>query len=747
VRTTLETRRVHATASRPVTVDIEVTNTSDVINGISALVTGIDPTCVQLEHPVVSLFPESTGTLTVRFVIPPTFPAGVHELVLRVFSTNVDDDVVEHEILLEVEPFESATLQLRPSLVNGGSSAELRAVIINTGNIATEFALLAEEPTRQVACRVEPATVLVEPGLEAEVTVIATGKRPWFGNPIGRNIEVTATSAQLELAETGRFNQKPRVARGIITALILASIVVLWALVFWFVITRLGQQQDAPKHAGAGFVGGATELNLANVAGRIEGTVIARSNNDPLERITVEAYRERPGVAEADLRPDASVATDADGGYVFEALLPGRYELRFSAAGFTVRWCREEGTRRVIQVDPALQGRNPDKIAVVSQNCDVTMSGVDGVLTGVVAPPDGVQGVATVTVVAVVDADAPGIPGKEVQSEPDGSFVVTGLATPASYDVTVAFEGFQPQTTNVELGGGATTVIDSSSLVGQRGSITGSVVAENGQLLGGVEVTLRSGPIERTVVTPTAGSTGTGTYSFDDLETPRNYVLTFVLDGYSSATRSLELGPGAASTDQTTGAVQLVRGSGTITGRVSAVVPGQSTKAGLGGVAVRVTSDGFTAETATITGGAEQGTYTVTDIPVPGNYTVTFSANGFDLAADYFFFDEPITQTASPTLSPITADIVAVATEEGRAKGGLVVELNDGVGRRLTASASSPAGAFSFRSVPPGWYTLTFWTTAADIDAGREPRKVFLIELRAGQIDDGPYDVPKETAS
>lgn len=737
MRTALETRRVLATANRPVTVDIAVTNTSEVINGISALVTGIDPTCVALEHPVVSLFPETSGTLTLRFLVPPTFPAGTYELVLRVFSTNVDDDVVEHDILLEVEPLESAQLQLRPSLVNGGSSAELQAVIVNTGNVATEFAVLAEEPTRQVACRTEPATVIVEPGLEAAVTVIASGKRPWFGNPIGRNIEVTATSAQLELAETGRFNQKPRVARGVITALILASIVVLWALVFWFVISRLGERQDALKKVGDGFIDGAEELNLANIAGRIEGSVIAVSTGDPLERITVEAYRIR-GSGRSD-QPEASVATDADGAYLFEALLPGQYRLRFSADGFRPKWCGGGPTSPTIRVKPALQSRTGDELS--TENCDVNMRGVNGELRGVVATPDGVEGVATVSVVA---ADAlPGEPGKEVESEPDGSFVVAGLATPAEYDVTVSFDGFQPQTTTVSLGAGAVTVIDSSSLIGLSGSISGSVVAENGQLLGGVEVTLRSGPIERTVVTPTAGSNGTGTYRFDGLDTPRNYVLTFALDGYSSATRSLELAPGADSTDETNGAVELVRGSGTITGRVSALLPGQSTPTSLGGVAVRVTSDGFTAETSTITGGSDQGTYTVTDIPVPGNYTITFTATGFDLAADYFRFDEPVTQAASPILAPITADIDAVALVGGQPTGGLVVELNDGATRRLTGSAQSPPGAFSFRSVPPGWYTLTFWSSAADVDAGREPLRVFLIELRGGQVDDGPYDMPR----
>ena len=716
------------------TVDIEVTNTAEVINGISAVVSGIDPTCVELVSPLVALFPETSGTLSLRFAVPVTFPAGTYDVVVRLFSTNVDDDVVEHELVVEVAPVEAAELHLRPSLVNGGRRAEIQAVITNTGNVPTEFALLAEEPTRQLACHTVPPTVMVDPGLEASVTVVAVGRRPWFGNPVGRNIEITATSSGLELAETARFNQKPRVAAGIITSLILVGIVLLWALVFWFVISRLGQQQDAQKQVGAGFLDGSAELSLDNIGGQMSGTVTASTSGDVLDSITVEAFRERP-----DGYPrtaDASVATGEDGTYLFTALLPGTYRLRFSAEGFDNRWCTEDGGgRRAIRVDPAQLAVTEDGTLI--ETCSVEMVGGSGVLQGAVPLPDGVTGVATVTVVAT-DAP-PGDPGTVVQAEPDGSFVVGGLATPASYEVTVEFPGFEPQSTTVELAGGESATIDGSSLVGQSGTITGSVVDQNGALLGGVQVTLRSGPLERSVVTPTAGSDATGTYQFDGLATPRDYVLTFSLDGYSTATRALTLAPGETPPSTT---VTLVQGSGTVTGTVSALAPGSVDAAPLGGVIVRISSETFTAETATITGSGADGTYSVTDIPVPGDYTVTFSANGYQLAAEFVSFVDPATVTVSPTLSAVTADINAVVTVGDTPRGGLVVELHDGTTRRLTGSAQVPAGAFSFPAVDPGWYTLTFWASAADADAGATPLRVFLVELTAGAVERGPFRIP-----
>jgi hypothetical protein len=311
VRTTLESTRVEVTPGQPVNLDIEITNTSMVIDGVSAFVVGIDPTWVQLLVPVVSLFPDSTGRLVFRFDIPHSCPAGELPLVVRVFSTIDPDDVEEHEVCLVVEPVPAAELQLRPSLVNGGSSAEMRAVIVNTGNVPAEFSIDAMEPTRALQCRASPTTLRVPPGEEGHVLVTATGRRPWFGNPVGRTITVTASSGAMELTENGRFNQKPRIARGLVTALILAGIIVLWALIFLWVIGVLGRKDTATKAVGAGFLGRQVPMALENISGRATGNVTAATTGDGLPGITVEAYRvSRTGLIGA---PSASTATADDG--------------------------------------------------------------------------------------------------------------------------------------------------------------------------------------------------------------------------------------------------------------------------------------------------------------------------------------------------------------------------------------------------------------------------------------------------
>src|SRR5262249_19599101 len=129
VRTVAESSRLRVRPGRPATLFIDVTNTSAVIDGITAVVAGIAPSWRQLIQPLVALFPEATGRLALRFDVPTSFPAGDVPVIVRVFSTIDAQEIAEHDVLLIVEPVEAGELQLRPSLVNGGSQAEMRAVI------------------------------------------------------------------------------------------------------------------------------------------------------------------------------------------------------------------------------------------------------------------------------------------------------------------------------------------------------------------------------------------------------------------------------------------------------------------------------------------------------------------------------------------------------------------------------------------------------------------------------------------
>ena len=76
MKTALELSHYEVAPGRQGHVDIDVTNNVDVIDGVTAIVDGINPDWIQLEQPVLSLFPEATGRLRLVFDIPTTCPAG-----------------------------------------------------------------------------------------------------------------------------------------------------------------------------------------------------------------------------------------------------------------------------------------------------------------------------------------------------------------------------------------------------------------------------------------------------------------------------------------------------------------------------------------------------------------------------------------------------------------------------------------------------------------------------------------------
>ena len=165
----------------------------------------------------------------------------------------------------------------------------------------------------------------------------------------------------------------------------------------------------------------------------------------------------------------------------------------------------------------------------------------------------------------------------------------------------------------------------------------------------------------------------------------------------------------------------LVGGSGTITGAVTGTdgLP-------LGGVEVTVSSGDFSATTSTLTTGTP-GAYTVSDIPTPGNFTVTFALEGYVSETRMVGFLEPSTVPGvSVTMHRADASISGTVTGGGAPIAGAAVELSDGITSRTTATASVPNGGYVFTGVAPGSYTLT--VTAANFR-----RTIVLVTVVAGE--------------
>ena len=198
-----------------------------------------------------------------------------------------------------------------------------------------------------------------------------------------------------------------------------------------------------------------------------------------------------------------------------------------------------------------------------------------------------------------------------------GQYTVKQLSSPATYSLVFAAKGFLQSEQRVYVDAGQAVVANTVDLSAGLGEIEGTVTGGSGAL-GGVSVTASANGNTFMSATPTVG--GVGQFSLPRLPTPATYLLTFSKRGFASRSVAVDLTAGKKITGLQ---VSLIGGTGTVSGTVvgSGNLP-------LGGVTVTVGGTAKPASTQTLTAGAV-GSYTISGLPTPGDYSLTFSLAGY----------------------------------------------------------------------------------------------------------------------
>lgn len=733
MRTDLSVSHVAITPGEPVRVPITVTNTAAVIDGVTAIIDGLNPDWVRLDQPLISLFPEATGKLELIFEVPRSCAAGDYLIVVSVLSTIEPDRQTVHDFWLTVGAITDIDLTLRPEIVSGGKSAKIQAIVVNTGNSTTNVAVSALEPSREIDCLVSPSHFSVPQGAESLVDVAVRGKRPWFGPPIARKIVLTVKAGEAEIVKSATFNQRARIPRGLITAATLVTILMLWALMFLLVISKLNSSDAASKASATAFnEGGEANVPLSNIAGTAGGTVTAATTGAGLPRVTVEALRETVDDAgEFELLSVGSAATAEDGSFTFEALVPGEYRFCFSGDGFE-EFCYLEGSTsgtpdRAAGTPLTVRPKRP-----LETSLDIELNGMTGNFVGIITLPSGANEDAdqaqsaaaapSVTATQVVEgpgkaagdliaADVDPITGEfDFDLDNDG----TGdLPTPATYLITISGDSFTTQQFEQKLDAGDSPLIPTINLGAANARLSGIVNDVNGGPLGNVTVTARSGDFVMKTVTPTIGNVGT--FVFSGMKTPETYVLTFERDNYASMTITRDMQPGESLTDISQA---LSGGFGTVTGTAVAGVD----QIGISDLSVRVVAQDQVAVSSTLS----DGTFRVDDLPLTGTYVVTVSGDAYR--------SETVRVTAGNAgpvdvgrivLGPRTSDLSGTISFGSTTLSGATVSISDGAKQLLTTTSSNPPGFYAFSGLAPGAYALT-------VDAAGLERRVVALTIEAG---------------
>jgi Carboxypeptidase regulatory-like domain len=531
-----------------------------------------------------------------------------------------------------------------------------------------------------------------------------------------------------------RLRQRPLLSRGLLTALVLAAIVALWAAAFLLGLGQAFKGEPMTKQAPASFFAGiagqhgavnAAAVNggapagalpktgplPAGVGGIVTGTVTATSNHQPAGRILVEALRR----TDAGLQVVSSAASQADGSYSLAGLFPTSYLLRFSAIGYRTVWYpgvpAEAGAKLV-----------GNAAAVVDRGIDAVITGRPASIQGSIDPGDTLQQVtATVQATSLVGNVTKPI---ATATTVGGKYRLANLPAPGTYQLSFTAPGYQPTTVVTTVGGGQQRYQPTVLLSVGNGQIGGTVTG-GGQPLGGVVITTTVNGKDVTVGSPTSGAVGS--FLIPNLPTPQTYVITFTAPGYGAQTSVVQLGPGQSRNDLR---VALIPGVGSVTGVLT-----DSAGNRLGGATVTVGGAPTAMTTTTLTTGAV-GYFSVNSLPAPGEYTLTFSLPGYaattvpiQLTAD------GAPPTVRVTMATALGSITGVITEpDGSPQQGATVTATDGRQNwQVQSTGASPGlanGGYLLANLLPGTYTVTVTmpgfgqqTALLTVTAGRTTRQ------------------------
>jgi hypothetical protein len=698
-------------------VELQILNTSDVIEQVQVNVLGIEVVSAVSEPVSLTLFPAESARLKLALQFHRQLPAGQHTAILQVLGRSTGA-AAESELLITVPPEPAAEVTMNPPVRRAGKKGQFTFSATNLGNTNLSLLVRATDADQKLTLAVDRPNLNLTPGQSGSAQISARHKRPMSGDPLEHVLTVTAEQGAITESVSARFIQKPRITAGMITVATITMILLLWAVAMYFGVRAALAGPPPTKAIPESFAEGVgiDDFDAIKVGGRVTGAVRAASTAQALPRITVEAF-------DLEGRLVTAAATNEDGVYELGGLLPIRYQLRFRGTGVVERWWPASASQA--GADPLFVV--PDSL---TEDIDIVLSGAPARAGGrVIAGEDDPIDV-TIRVEAVDLLDSQPAFSQSLLANADGTWAIEGLPSPALYRFNVSAAGYDDVEITQPVNPGETLVINTVRLPAAVGVLGGLVVDRAGTPLGGVAVEVQRGEFSAATVTPTAGEIGV--FSVIELSTPATYLVTFSAPGYSSETIAVRLNAGE---NLSTLNVVLAPATGTVTGLITDLA-GLS----LGGVDVIVSGGGTVLATASFTSG-DVGAFRIGDLPLPGTYTVTFEFEGY--------LRETLLVQLDRTRSEAVADVVLRASV-GRVSGVVVDEatgdpvpaatiiVSDGASERETTTASAPLaslGRFSVGGLVPAAYTIT-------VKAPGRPDVTILETVRPGEVTEVTIKVP-----
>ena len=677
MRARLTTQQYSAFVGVPFEIIVQVQNDEQIIKEVHAR-PGFIPSEAYVSRPlVISLFPAETADIQLEITLPRETPAGLYQLPIEVSDEN--GPIVTLTADIQVAPFDELSISVSPRVTAAGSKTSFVVTTTNRGNRPTGVSLTAADADRALKFTVEPRRAQLEGGQAVAFSVNAKGKRPFVGNAVPRAIQIDIATRSSTTSETVTFTQKPRLSRGLLTALLLLSIIVIWALVFSAGFRSALAGQEPKKAVNSAWITGAKPDPSVSI-GSISTKIVAASDGRPLARMIVSAELVDKS------RPATAASSDEDGVVTLYGLTTGIYKLTASGDGYI-----DQTVSQTVRVVPSAEP------IVLSQ--DIEMVGNPASIKGLTSGGDPAP-VSTVEARLMVN-EVPSSAVITATSDATGLFAIENMPSPGRYRLTFTAMGFEPIQLFQEIAAGETVTMPTVRLQAGPGSVTGIVVDQNGIPLGGAAITATAGSDVIATVTPTSG-VEVGKFVLSELRTPATYLVQISLEGYGAQTQTIKVGPGESVVLATS--IVMSKGTGVVRGAVT-----DESGDALGGVSVTASNGAIVGQTISVDSG---GFYSLSGLVAPGNYILTFSKEGY--------IPEVVGVALSSSLGASTSNVVlqrssnaitgTIVNSVGTAISGATIVATSGL-TSLSTLSTDPNGDFRLEGLTNGWWTVTISAT------------------------------------
>jgi hypothetical protein len=286
-----------------VTCQARVRNTGTIVDRFTIEVVGKAASWVEIEPPVLSLFPDEEGEVTLRFSPPRASHVSAGQVPFGVMVTSSEDRrSTVAEAVLEVGAATEVFAELIPRTSRGRRTGRHQLAIDNRGNVPLDIEIASADRDGEMRVRVEPPKLRVEPGAAAFAKVTVKPETGfWRGPAQTKPFGLQVNYGQNEpYPVEGTMLQEAKLPKWLAPVAIAAVASVAALAVMWFGLLR-PQIESAARTAVAKEAQGATQ---AAAKANDQAAAAAKDAGDAATKAN-EAAKEAEGAKKTAEKMDA----------------------------------------------------------------------------------------------------------------------------------------------------------------------------------------------------------------------------------------------------------------------------------------------------------------------------------------------------------------------------------------------------------------------------------------------------------